>query len=352
MPEHLAQIALAAVLALGAPPGERVRAEHVWPVEFWIDQRLVDGQPEWPRRLLEKLAQANADLQTVNHPLDVGCPVEIAVASVRVYRAYEDGLIEGGSLAIPARGSEAAHSEERMPHDTLERPSDRRFEPTRMYLSPGPGWAHSRPQHNVAYGWVGSWKPGSQSGRGGGTQGLIDAWGRPGAYVFTHELGHVAGLSHRVVRRAEECSLMSYGDQMFPLASEQELCPNNGTRFTSDQCERWVAKARASRTRIPPREDVYRDGRIDAQDLEAVRRIAAGRPEPDHLPACLGWQSKGPCRLFPIGDVDGDLDVDEADVARVERALTSGDRSGSRPAPRSQGKVPNSLSLRGIDSKE
>jgi hypothetical protein len=320
MGARVALIALAAALILGAAPGERVRAEHVWPVDFWLDFRLVDGQPGWPRRLLEKLAQANADLQTANHPLDVGCPVEIAVASVRVYRAYQDGMIEGGTLALPARDGQPAHSAERMPHDTLERPSAQRFEPTRMYLSPGPGWAHSRPEHNAAYGWVGSWKPDSKNGRGGGTGGLIDAWGRPGAYVFLHELGHVAGLVHRVVLRPEQCSLMSYGAQMFPQLSERELCPHNGARFTSDQCDAWVAKARAARTRIPAREDVYRDGRVDPQDLEALRRIAAGRPEPDHLPACLGWQSKGPCRLFPLGDVDGDLDVDSADVARLERA--------------------------------
>jgi hypothetical protein len=331
---RVARIALAAALALGAGgsgagvrsigPGERVRAEHVWPIEFWLDHRLVDGQPQWPRRLLEKLALANRDLQTVNHPLDSGCAVEIAVASARVYRAWEDGLIEGGTLTVPARGSQPAHPEHRMPHDTLERPSARRFEPTRMYLSPGPGWAHARPEHNAAYGWVGSWKPGVGNGRGGGSEGLIDPWGRPGSFVFLHELGHVAGLSHRVVRRPEECSLMSYGAEMFPRGSQQELCPENGVRFTADQCERWVAKARAARTRIPPREDVYRDGRIDHQDLDAVRRIASGRPEPDHLTACLGWQSKGPCRLFPIGDADGDLDVDAEDVERVERALASG----------------------------
>lgn len=318
---RLAPIAWAAALALGASPGERVRAEHVWPVEFWLDQRLVEGQPEWPGRLLEKLAQANRDLQTVDHPLDAGCPVEIAVASLRVYRAYEDGMIEGGTLAVPARGSEPTRSEHRMPHDTLLEASPRRFEPARMYLSPGPGWAHSRAEHNVAYGWVGSWKPDSSNGRGGGTDGLIDAWGRPGPFVFLHELGHVAGLAHRIVLRAEQCSLMSYGAEMFPRESQEALCPNHGMRFTPDQCEVWVAKARAQRTRIPPRDDVYRDGRVDAQDLEALHRILAGRPEADHLPACRGWQAKGPCRLFPIGDVDGDLDVDAGDLRALERAL-------------------------------
>lgn len=307
---------------------QRVAPQYVWPIDAWVDFRLVDKQPEWPRRLLEKLAQANSDLQSVNHPLDVGCPVEIAVASVRVYRANEDGLIEGGSLPLETRapdGSISVSTVERMPHDTLEQPSPRRFEPTRLYLSPGPGWAHSREPANAAYAWVGSWKPDSTNGRGGGTEGLIDPWGRPGAYVFTHELGHVAGLVHRVVTRPETCSLMSYGREMFPLASEEELCPSNGSRFTADQCELWVIKARAeSRTPLPPRTDVYRDGHIDAQDLETVKRIAAGKPESDHLPPCRGWQSKGPCRLYPIGDVNGDLQVDAADVALVEQALKSG----------------------------
>ena len=321
---RIAFACLAAALALGASAGDRVAPEHVWPIEVWVDFRLVDAQPDWPRRLLEKLAQANADLQGVNHPLDVGCPVEIAVASVRVYRSYADGLMEGGSLPLQTQapdGSTHATSVERMPHDTLEQPSPRRFEPTRLYLAPGPGWAHAREPANVAYAWVGSWKPDSSNGRGGGTEGLIDPWGRPGAYVFVHELGHVAGLVHRVVTRPEQCSLMSYGREMFPLASEEELCPANGARFTADQCALWVAKTRASKTPVPPRTDVYRDGSIDRQDLEAVRRIAAGRPESDHLPACLGWQSKGPCRLYPIGDVNGDLQVDAADVSLVERAV-------------------------------
>jgi len=316
---------LAGALALGATVGERAASEQVWPIEVWVDYRLVDGQPQWPRRLLEKLAQANTDLQRVDHPLDVGCPVEIAVAGVRVYRANADGLIEGGSLTLTTRAADGTTSTatvERMPHDTLEQPSPRRFEPTRLYLSPGPGWAHARARQNVAYAWVGSWKPDSANGRGGGTAGLIDAWGRPGAYVFVHELGHVAGLVHRVVLRPEQCSSMSYGPEMFPLATEQELCPANGSRFTADQCEVWVSKARSARTPLPPRTDVYRDGRIDALDLEAARRIAAGRPESDHLPPCLGWQSLGPCRLYPIGDVDGDLDVDADDVARVTRAIS------------------------------
>jgi hypothetical protein len=324
MGSRLAILGLAAALA-GANVGDRVPAQHVWPIELYVDFRLVDGQPAWPKRLLEKLALANANLQGVDHPLDAGCPVEIAVASVRVYKAYADGMIEGGTLPLETRapdGSTRVTSVERMPHDTLELPSPRRFEPTRLYLSPGPGWAHSREPANVAYAWVGSWRPDSSNGRGGGTEGLIDPWGRPGAYVFIHELGHVAGLSHRVVLRPEQCSLMSYGPEMFPLSSEEELCPMNGARFTADQCDVWVEKARAaSRTPLPPRTDVYRDGRTDAQDLEAVRRIAAGRPESDHLPACMGWQSAGPCRLFPIGDVDADLDVDAADVALVERAL-------------------------------
>jgi hypothetical protein len=325
VPSRLAGACLAAALALGASAGERAVPEHVWPVDAWIDFRLVDGQPEWPRRLLEKLALANADLQGVQHPLDVGCPVEIALASVRVYRAYEDGLIEGGSLPLETRaadGSVSVTSVERMPHDTLAQPSTRHFERTRLYVAPGPGWAHAREPSNVAYAWVGSWKPDSSNGRGGGTEGLIDPWGRPGGYVFVHELGHVAGLVHRVVTRPEQCSLMSYGREMFPFASEEELCPSNGSRFTADQCERLVAKARTeSRTPLPLRTDVYRDGSIDGRDLETVRRIAAGRPESDHLPPCLDWQAKGPCRLFPIGDVDGDLRVDAADVALVERAV-------------------------------
>jgi hypothetical protein len=321
---RLAGPCLSALLALGAQSGERVAPEHVWPIDVWIDFRLVDGQPGWPRRLLEKLAQANADLQRVDHPLDAGCPVEITVAGVRVYRAHADGLIEGGSLSLTTRaadGSTRTSTVERMPHDTLEQPSPRRFEPTRLYVSPGPGWAHARASKNVAYAWVGSWQPDSANGRGGGTEGLIDPWGRPGAYVFVHELGHLAGLVHRVVLRPERCSLMSYGPEMFPVVSEQELCPANGARFTADQCDAWVARARSARTPLAPRTDVYRDGRIDAQDLESVERIAAGHPERDHLPACLGWQSVGPCRLYPIGDADGDLDVDPDDVARVRSAV-------------------------------
>jgi hypothetical protein len=312
------------LVLLGAKVGDRAAPEHVWPIELYVDFRLVDQQPEWPRRLLEKLALANRDLQRVDHPLDAGCPVEIAVASVRIYRAYSDSMIEGGSLPLEIGGpdgSKRVTTVERMPHDTLEMPSPRRFEPTRLYLSPGPGWAHARAPANVAYAWVGSWKPDSRNGRGGGTEGLIDPWGRPGAYVFIHELGHVAGLEHRVVTRPEQCSLMSYGPEMFPFSSEQELCPRNGARFTADQCAAWVAKARAAKTPIPSRLDVYRDGRIDGQDVEAVRRIAGGKPEPDHLPACLGKVTTGACRLYPIGDVDGDLVVDAADVKLVAEAV-------------------------------
>ena len=302
---RLAGTWLIALLASGASGAQRAVPEHVWPIEVQVDFRLVDRQPEWPRRLLEKLALANADLQNVDHPLDVGCPVEIAVASVSVYRAYRDGLIEGGSLPLETRAAPMARRSvttvERMPHDTLAQPSPRRFEPTRLYLSPGPGWAHAREPANVAYAWVGSWKPDSSNGRGGGTEGLIDPWGRPGAYVFVHELGHVAGLVHRVVTRPEQllADVVRPGDVPAGLrggALPHQRCAlhRRPVRALGRQGARGIAHAAPAAHRRLPRRPNRR--------VRTSRRCGASPPASPRAttcPPCMGWQSKGRLPAVP-----------------------------------------------------
>jgi hypothetical protein len=321
--------ALAATLALApaAPPVAvpvrgRVAPEVFWPVELYVDFRLVDGQPDWPRRLREKLEWADAALQTRNHELDTPCPVGLrALPTVAVYRVHEDGWIEGGSLFVDVPrpdGSTGKMEALRLPHDSLERASARRFETTRLYLAPGPGWSFARESANAAYAWLGSWGRGPH-GRGGGTEGLIDAWGRPG-WVIVHELGHLAGNHHERVTTPERCSLMSYGERMFPQRSERELCPANGSRLRAEQCERYVARARRAGPPPDPA-DLDGDGRVDAADLARARALRAGSPAPDPLPPCLGWTRKGRCRLYPLGDVDLDLDVDAADLRRLQERV-------------------------------
>jgi hypothetical protein len=326
----LPALAPAQDVAPSKPPevGERVAPEATWPIELYLDFRLVDRQPRWPERLLEKLEWANAALQTRNHALDVACPVGLrALSAVTVYRAYEDGMIEGGSVPVSVPrpdGSAARIDALRLPHDSLERVSMQRFATTRLYLAPGRGWSFARAWANAAYGWVGSWGKGPH-GLGGGIKGLIDPWGRPGGWVIAHELGHVAGNDHEIVTTPERCSLMSYGERMFPQRPAEELCPASGSRLRPDQCERYLAKARAAGP-APDPADLDGDGRVGAADLQRVRElaadVAAGRGPRDALPPCLGWTRKGQCRLYPVGDVDLDLDVDDADVDQVQARLS------------------------------
>ncbi len=285
------------------PVGFRVAAAETWPIEVYVDFRLVDGQPDWPGRLLDKFGWANSAIQTKNHELDVACPVEIVAASVRVYRIHEGGLGEGGGPIDALR----------MPHDRLHEPSGQSFEPSRLYLAPGPGWAFSREHENTSYAWLGKWREGSPRGRGGGSEGLIDPWARNG-WVVAHELGHLTGAQHRIVRSPEDCSFMSYGKQMFPLLPANELCPNIGRRMLRAQCDGWLSKARAARTPVASPADANRDGRVDAADATALRTILAAGPPATSPPACLGWTSPGACELFPAGDANRDLRVDPLDL--------------------------------------
>ncbi len=221
--------------------GTRVQPLETWPIDVYLDARLVEGQPDWRARMREKFDWVNAALQTKNHELDVACPVEIVAASTTIYRVGEGGFVGGGGSLDNLR----------MPYDTRKRRSEARFEPSRLYLAPGPGWAFSRAAENASYAWVGKWEKGSGKGRGGGTKGLIDPWGRWGGWVIAHELGHLTGANHLVVRSPEHCSFMSYGEQMFPVRSARALCPEIGVRMLRRQCDLWQAKARRAMSALP-----------------------------------------------------------------------------------------------------
>ncbi len=285
-------------------PGQGVQLVETWPIEVYVNFHLVDGQPEWPRRMLSKFEWVNEAVQTKDHALDVACPVEMVAASVTVYKVDEDGFTEGGGPI------DKLH----MPHDTPQQRPGRRFDVSRLYLAPGPGWAFTRVIENASYAWVGKWAEGSPRGRGDSTEGLIDPWGRRGGWVIAHELGHLTGANHLVVYRPERCSFMSYGEQMFPIRPASQMCPNLGKRMLREQCDGWLIKARMANTPPTSSADVNGDGRVDKADVATVRAILEGKRTATAPPPCLGWMSRGKCQLFPEGDINRDLTVDSLDL--------------------------------------
>lgn len=297
--------------------GTRVEPVETWPIDVFVESRLVEGQPEWAERLALKLTQGNAAIQVRDHELDVACPVEIAVASTRVYRIGEGGWVQGGGAITNLR----------MPHDGPGMgPLSGSFPRTRLYLAVGPGYAFGRINENASYAWVGRWDPGSPRGYQGDYSGLADPWGRWGGWVIIHELGHLTGANHMTVRYPRQCSFMSYGEAMFPGKHPDEICPQLPLRMFQKQCNQWLAKARRAGKAPPEPADANRDGRVDAADLALVRAAVAGERKLGGHPPCLGHMTTGPCQLLPAGDANRDLRVDAADLVVLEKRLPSASR--------------------------
>jgi hypothetical protein len=206
-------------------------AATIWWLDVFIDARLVEVGPDWPARLEALLRDAGNLYSQQSHPLDIACPVELRPWQITVYRPGDGGYTEGGSgngrPDVAVRSAVGPR--------------------TRLYVGPGPGWAVGSPNAmGWAWTWVGYWCPTAEPSCANGTQSsgvLIDPWGRGSrAWVVAHELGHAAGLPHREVFAASECSLMAY-DNMLHVA-----CPNNGERLTQGDCDAILSRARIWQT--------------------------------------------------------------------------------------------------------
>jgi hypothetical protein len=189
-------------------------AATVWWLDVHIDARMLT--PDWRVRLEQLLDQAEALYVVKDHPLDVACPVDLRIYSITQY----------------------PDPSPRLPYESVTAPLAR----TRLFISPGPGWALGSGAENWAYAWVGYWCPTAQPTCANGTSSsgfLIDPWSRSSApWAVAHELGHAARLGHREVLREADCSLMAYGDMI------RVNCPANGQRLTQLDCDSILRRAK------------------------------------------------------------------------------------------------------------
>jgi len=189
-----------------------VAAAMVWWLDVYVDERQLT--PDWEARIAQLLTDASDLYRNKDHELDVACDVELRAHSIWVYRPGFGGWLEGPP-----------------PHRGLN--PELPFPRTRLYITPGPGWAVGSGGQNWAYTWIGYW-----TGYPSGTGTLLDPWGRSSSdWVVAHELGHAARLEHRDVLAPEQCSLMAYGDML------QVDCPGNQGRLTRADCDAILVRA-------------------------------------------------------------------------------------------------------------